>query len=199
MRVLLMNRKVGIDLDDTTFDFVGALADYHNEKWGTTLKKEGFSSYHFYEFFGCGKEEATKRVDEFLDSENFDGLKPLDGAIDGINRLIKMGNEIFIVTSRHRRLEERTYQQLRRHFPALVESPVYFTGNAYTGQGDGTKAEVCRREGLHYMIDDLPVYAEECAKYLNVLLLRQPWNRSVVCEGRVIELNSWHETNATAA
>jgi 5'(3')-deoxyribonucleotidase len=195
MKIWVSDSKIGVDLDDVAFDLVGGLAEFHNKNWGTSLKKEDFSSYRFYNFFGCSEEEATKRVDSFLDSEYFDELKPLEGAVAGINRLIEERNKIFIVTSRHERLTERTRLQLERHFPALVDAPCDFTGNAYTGQGMGTKEAVCRREGLRYMIEDSPIYAEQCSRYMTVLLMVRPWNRKLAPEGRIFEINGWADIN----
>jgi hypothetical protein len=195
MKIWVSDSKIGIDLDDVLFDFVGGLAVFHNETFGTKFTKEDFHTYHFNEHFGCSQEEISKRVNSFLDSPYFADLKPLDGAVAGVSRLIEQDNKPILITSRHDRLSAATQMQLEKHFPVLADAPRYFSRNAYVGHGGDTKETICRKEGLRYIIEDSPIYAKQCSRCTQVLLMRQPWNQELTPEGRIIEVNGWGDIN----
>ncbi|MEM4259263.1 MAG: hypothetical protein QXS38_00675 [Candidatus Pacearchaeota archaeon] len=195
MKIWISSKRIGVDLDDVLFDFIGELAKFHNKNWGTSFSKRDFESYYFCRLFNCTQEEAENRVRAFLDSDEFKNLSPIDGAVDGINRLVKENNSIFVVTARHERLFDITKMQIKMHFRTIENAPCYFGKNVYTGHGTDTKIDLCRKLKLHYLIEDSPEYTRECSEYAPVLLMRQPWNVEIQPERRIFVVNGWRDVN----
>lgn len=189
MKVWFENKKIGIDCDDVSFDFISGLAEFHNKKYGTKLRRSDYSTYHFKELWGCDNTEADRRVDEFLDSPDFGRILPLPGAVEGVGRLLDWGNELYIVSSRYKRLYWKTAMQIAKHFPYnAFDGGIWLSRNNYTSRGNDAlgKAEICAIKRLDAMIDDSPEYALECAeefarnenvKNSKVVLLSSPWNQ----------------------
>lgn len=195
MTLWIADSKIGIDIDDVLFDLVSNLAEFHNLNWGTSFTKEDFHSYRFSEVFNCSREEARVRVDAFLDSSYFENMLPLAGAVEGVERLIKQNNKLELITARDKRFKDLTIAQIGKHFPVLKNLPHHFSKNAYTGHGNETKWEICKKGKFGYMIEDSPVYAQECSKHLTALLMEQPWNRNLLTSERIIGIG-WRDLNS---
>jgi len=60
---------IGVDFDDTVFDFNNSLHAYHNAKYGTTVKREDIVSYGIEKVWGCSVEEGARKVFEFYSTK----------------------------------------------------------------------------------------------------------------------------------
>ena len=57
--------KIGIDLDDVVVDTLPSFVAFHNQRYGTTLRREDVTSYYIWEVgFGKTRQEAVKLFDE---------------------------------------------------------------------------------------------------------------------------------------
>ena len=52
------NKVMAIDLDDTVLDLNGSLIEFHNLKYGTSLKYEDIDSFDLAKIWGCTHEES---------------------------------------------------------------------------------------------------------------------------------------------
>jgi hypothetical protein len=162
-------------------------------KTGRRFKLEEFVTYNFWEVIGCRKEEAVELVGEFYRGELFDGMKPLDGAIESVRRLHRDERVVF-VSSRFGDGKERTPRILQRYFGSECP-PVYFSGEI--GNGTRKKAEFCKELGAWAMCDDTREVALGCASEgIYTVLFEQPWSRGV--ENRyVFPVRNWEEAMGT--
>jgi 5'(3')-deoxyribonucleotidase len=74
-------RMVAIDLDDVLFDFLGHFFNWHNIKYGTSLKPVDMVYSSIWEAWEGTKEQAAKRVPAFFQEVDMINLPPIDGSI----------------------------------------------------------------------------------------------------------------------
>lgn len=183
---------IAFDIDDVLSDLVPALARFHNERYGTSLRKEDFHSYRFAEVLGGTDEEAIKKIWEFLDNPLFAQVPPTKDSVEVIKELAKK-HRIISITSRHRKYEDLTREWIARHFPNCIGS-IYFSHNSYVDFGNNKrKVDYCLEFNVKTLVEDSLEYAIECRKAgIDVLLLDQPWNKSESLEG-IVRVRNWQE------
>jgi len=185
--------KIGIDVDDTLLDFVGAYIIFHNKIYKTNLKKEDFKTYSFNHVMGGTMGKAINSVKEFYTTPFFMKMIPLQNAIDVVQKLKKY-NELFVITSRSSDMQEGTLEQITRYFPNTF-SRIIFASNHYTKiKNTGkTKAEICLDLGASLLIDDSLIYTKECViEGINAILIDAPWNQDGDIRG-VTRVKNWRE------
>ena len=61
------------------------------------------------------RESCGKLIYEYLDGDIYDGVKPVDGALDGIKKLRELGHRVVFVTSAPEGTGDAKYAWLKRH------------------------------------------------------------------------------------
>lgn len=189
----MMYKKIGIDIDDTLLDFIGAYVLFYNTRYKTNFKREDFKSYMFNETLGGTLEESVNSVKKFCNSSFVDEMKPLPDSQKVIQMLNKQ-SELFLVTSRTLDLKEITLNQISKYFPNLF-SDILFSSNHYTkSKNTGKpKSEICLEKGISLLIDDSLIYTNECLeKNIGAILFDSPWNQNGHLKG-IIRVKSWEE------
>jgi uncharacterized HAD superfamily protein len=185
-----MNRYC-VDIDDTLLDFVGTYILFHNPMYKTNLKKEDFKEYSFnYARKGTMK-QAEDSVNLFYETPFFREMKPFPNAMEVIQKL-KEKNELFIVTSRPLKIQDKTFEWVSKYFPNIF-SGIIFASNHYTkAKNSGkTKAEICFDLNASLLIDDSLIYSQECvAKGIESILLDSPWNQNGNIPG-ITRVENW--------
>lgn len=184
--------NIGVDLDDVMVDLVHPFLEFYNRKYKKSFSYEDIKSYNFWESgIGNTREEAIRFVEEFSDSDEFERIGLVEGTYEGISELKRSG-EVFVITSRPIKFEDKTRRFLEYHFPFRL--PVYFSTDFHGGEGK-TKAGFTKKLGVDYFIDDCLKYATDCAKFCKkVLLFNRPWNHgSLDGNGNIIRINNWRE------
>ncbi|MDD5547464.1 MAG: hypothetical protein PHN74_00985 [Candidatus Pacebacteria bacterium] len=168
---------IGIDLDEILADSLNAIVEFHNKKYGTTLKRNDFHSYRFWEIWGGTREEAIKKVYEFFITNPMH-INPIAGSFEALKTLKKNGHELLIITARQNELIEYTNKWIEKHFPEIFSGIHY--ANTYTMAGHSRKkSDICNGLGIKLLIEDDLTHAEDCAKSgIKILLLDCPWNQN---------------------
>jgi len=184
--------KIGIDLDEVLADFLPALIEYHDANYGTSLVREQFQSYRFWETWGGTREEAIQKVYDFHKTSYFKNMKAVLGSQEAVG-ILKRNNDLVVVTSRQDDVAEATRGWIAQHFPNVF-SEVYFA-NHYSQNGSSiTKKQICDSVGVDVLIEDSPEYALECLNpNRKILLLDCPWNRSSELPQGIYRVNSWKD------
>ena len=185
--------NIGVDIDDTLLDFVGTYALFHNEVYGTNLKREDFKKYSFNSVRGGTMKEAVNSVKEFYNTSFFKEMKPFPDSIEVIQKL-KRNRSLFIITSRPLDIQKGTLEWISKYFSNIF-SDIIFASNFYTkARNNGkTKAEVCYDLEISTLIDDSLIYARECVeKGIDALLLDAPWNQNGEDKG-ITRVKNWKE------
>eukprot|EP00744_Colponema_vietnamica_P017938 GILI01025271.1.p1 GENE.GILI01025271.1~~GILI01025271.1.p1 ORF type:complete len:220 (+),score=75.12 GILI01025271.1:62-721(+) len=160
---------LAVDLDEVLGQFVPALVEYHNLKYGSTLQLADFHSYSFHEVWGGTAEESTAKMLEFFASEQFKNLKLLPGAFEGLSTLNQYF-DIYLVTSRQHFLEDITREWIGANFPGLFKGLLF--GNHWGTTGaKRLKSEMCTDISAVAIIDDSFKYALDCAPHLKKVVL----------------------------
>ena len=184
--------KIGIDLDEVLADFLPAFIEYHNDTYGTSLVREQFHSYRFWETLGGTREEAIQKVYDFHKTPNFKNMKPVLDSQESVD-ILKQNNDLVVVTSRQDDVAKVTREWITQHFPNVF-SEIYFT-NHYSQNGSSTtKKQICNSVGVDILIEDSLEYALECLNSKRrILLLDCPWNRSYELPQGIYRVNSWKD------
>ncbi len=184
---------IGVDLDDVLKEFVGPFLGYYNHKKGTRWNKENITQYSFWNILGMTREEAIELVHGFYGTPEFCARRPIEGAIEGIDRLKEFG-ELVIVTGRAEYMEEMGWKEINELFPDKFRK-IYSTNQfARDGYKHRKKSELCLEAKVSVLIDDSLSAAIDCASYdIEVLLFDQPWNQSKGLPGNVKRVYLWKE------
>jgi len=165
---------------------------FHNEKYGTSLKKEDFHSYNFWEVWGGTEEEACCKVLEFYQTKYFDDITPIPGSLDALSVLKEEGLSLFSITGRGSSLKEKTSRYIDHHFPNIF-SEIHHANTFGHTSVRLKKSEICKKLGIGIIIEDDLRHITDCADAgIKVLVFDQPWNR-VGLPGNAIRVNSWHQ------
>ncbi len=181
-------RKIGIDIDGVVVNFMEGYLKFHNLKYKTFFNLEDITHYHLWE---CGIHSSRKNfIREILDFQNsneFGGLKLIEGAKFGLNEISKK-YRIYFITSRAIETKEKTIDFFYKHFPKNGYEFI-FSGEVYGGLA---KSEICNKLQIEKMVEDNAEYALGCAKKgIKTLLLNKPWNRNYRKHKNIIKVQNW--------
>jgi len=184
--------RIGVDLDEVMADTISAIVHFHNERYGTNLRKDDFRSYHFWEVWGGTRDEAIKKWYEFLETDHFMGISPIKGSFDALRILKENGHEFFVITARQNEMIEETEKWIGKFFPEIFSSIQF--ANSYSMVSKGIKkSTLCSQLDINLMIDDDIENAKDVAgSGIKVLLFDRPWNQNE--SGKNIErVFSWEQ------
>ena len=182
---------IGVDVDDTTADIVPEILKFHNRVYATNLMLKDMISYSFSKVWCVSQEEAERRIALFYQSEEFRGIKPVEGAQQYLSRIKKRKVSI---TARPQSIVRETSTWLSHYFRNQFNA-VYFSANPWVEGGSKvSKGEVCKKLEVRVMVEDNLHFAEECAESgIKVLLYDHPWNQKEKLPKGVRRVYSWSE------
>jgi 5'-nucleotidase len=182
---------IAIDVDEVLADLLSQFIIFHNETYGTKLKREEFITYNWWDTMHEDFEQMKKEIYNFFKSSYIKDVKPVEGAQEGVKRL-KRKHDLIIITSRPYVLSVLTEHWINNHFPNCF-SKFYFT-KSIIDNDTLTKAEACRMGNASILIDDQIKYVEDCAKNgIDAILFDQPWNMHYMESEKVKKAYSWPE------
>lgn len=188
---MIKRKRIGLDFDDVLIDFNGGLTRFHNENYGTSYSKEHVTEWDYSLFWECSKEEALRRIREFIRSSHHTQVSPIIGAVDAIKRL-KEKCDLFIVTARDESVSNQTAILIDEHFPESFES-VHFL-HKDDKKVRGTKGEVCTELDIDIFVEDSLTNAQHTSDAgIKTLLFDAPWNQAEELPKNVTRVFSWDE------
>ena len=181
--------KIGIDIDGVIADYVKKFLEFYNKKTRSNFTSKDWVTYNFWDFIPMTKEEGKVLMDEFYSLEDFDEIPLIEGSKEAIDRLAKQ-NQIYIITARPLRWNEKTNNFFKRHFPGkqieLIHSRDKEDNTIY-------KREICESHGIRILVEDHGSIALQCAERgVLVFLLNLPYNKGVSHE-KIVRVNNWNE------
>lgn len=177
--ILLYNElmNIGIDLDEVVGDTMNAIVAFHNEKYGTTLRKREFSSYRFWEIWGGTRDEAIRKMYDFFETDHFKNINPVFGSLHALEWLKKDGHKIFLITGRQNHIIKKTEEWIERNFPGVFDG-LYFANSYNLTVAPRKKSDLCKELGITLLVEGDMDYVKECSEAgLATLLFDQPWNQ----------------------
>jgi uncharacterized protein len=180
--------KIGIDMDEVIANQMQKLCEFYNLKKGKLYSEKDFHTYNWWEVWGISREEAENIDKEFKNSELFNKIEPVEGAIDTITLLSKT-NKLFIITSRPEKITEKTKEWVLRYLGGNID--IIHSGDFWGKKK--SKLEICRELGVELMIEDHIKYSKECAENgVKVILIDKPWNKDLNHDN-ITRVKSWKE------
>lgn len=188
-----MRDVIACDVDDILLEFYLMLALWHNERHGTNLRKEDFTSYIVGDVWGVSSEEAIRRVRQFYETEDFRNLPLVEGAEDGVRRLAEK-YDLVAVTGRPHGLAPITEEAIGGYFAGCFKEIRHTDAFGIGGGIPRAKVDVCVEIGARIIIEDYLGHADPCADAgMDVMLFDQPWNRGSALASGVERVHSWDE------
>ncbi|EKD23644.1 MAG: hypothetical protein ACD_81C00206G0002 [uncultured bacterium] len=184
--------RIGIDIDDVLADTVNAVCTFHNETYGTSLKRDDFLSRQLWKVLGESKEDASQKMQLFSKTGHALSRSVIDGAFFALSAFKKSGHELFGVTARPHYMVDQTEVWVATYFPNIF-SEILFCDTGKEGVIKEKKSDICKRLGIGMMIEDDIDHALDCAENgIEVILLDCPWNQGELPEN-VHRVSSWTE------
>lgn len=168
---------IAFDYDDILANFFPAFLQFYNIKYKSNYTIEDIHSYDLWKVFDRTKEEVIKDVYEFYETDEFQNLSPIEGAIESINSL-NGDHKKYIITARPIEIKDKTLSWLDSHLPGCFNDVLF--SNRFSKNGiKQKKSKLCDYVGAYIMIEDALHHAYDCASDdRRVLLLDRPWNRN---------------------
>ncbi|KAK0245878.1 hypothetical protein EDD85DRAFT_802419 [Armillaria nabsnona] len=182
---------IAVDLDDVLSQTNHAVAEWHNEVYGTRMNVSHFYYYYYWKnpFWGTPKQTFDK-VKAFYETPKIFEAEPVPGAREGTLFLKEMGFKLIIVTARAPDTADQSWIWVNKHFPGVFDS-IICTGQFKDVHKTGheivtklSKAQVCADLNARILIDDSSENALQCATAIpvatRVLLFGDyEWNKRI--------------------
>jgi uncharacterized HAD superfamily protein len=185
--------KVAVDIDNVLADFAPHLMRFHNKNYGTHFNYENQDEYDLTLYWACSEEETLKRIYAFYDSQEFENIEPVSGAVDAIIQL-KNKHELFVITARPYYIEDKTLRWINTYFPNSFKQVVHTNLVSEEGSKHKKKSEVCKELHTQIIIEDCIDYALDCLSAgVTAYLLERPWNKEKVLQKDIKRASTWKE------
>jgi 5'(3')-deoxyribonucleotidase len=189
-------KKIAIDLDEILSDTLTSVLDYYNTIHKTSIKREDFHSYNYWEIWGGSRERAVKLIADYYKTDYFKNIKPVAGSIDGINKLKELGYEMYVVTGRSVEYKKQAINWLDKYFKNMFKD-IFFADTFSVDIETKKKSEICKENGLKLIVEDDPYHIEDCTKAgIEVIYIEYPWNKNKEFKN-AIKVSSWKEIPET--
>lgn len=191
-------KNIGIDIDDTSLDFVPAVCEYYNARFGDSLKREDFYIYQFEKIWKRELPESIKIVDDFLATPKFKDMNPIGNSRKIIPRLRDDGHRLSVITARLKLYEPITEYQMQKNFDNAFEGRHFHGGQFDTDPTKRkTKSQMCLEQGIELMIEDNPLHALDCANNgIQVFMIDTPWNQIIQPHEKIQRVYNWEQIYA---
>ena len=180
--------KWAIDSDDVLLELNKHLQEFKVERDRSkgiletnVLKLEEIYDYNLGRVWGCSLDEAFEIIEEFFESEYYDGMAPVPGGLRATKRLRERGDDLVVLTSRVNSLQQRTIEQFDIHYSGIFND-ILFSSEWSNNSGGITKGEICDDIGAERLVDDRFKYCNGASglvekSYLFDLEGKYGWNK----------------------
>lgn len=184
--------NIAVDLDDSLADLISELLLFHNDRYGTCLKKSDFKSCNYADIWGGTRSDNVGKIREFFKSDYFRNIIPIAGSQEVLAILKEKGHNPFVVTGRENYFEQITHTFIEEYFSNIF-SGIYHT-NAYSEDLIRIKkSTVCKELNASIIIEDDLVHIIDCANSgIKVLVYDTPWNQGELPNGAT-RVSSWNQ------
>jgi len=164
-----MNKPIFIDMDDVICDFITELCDRLHKKYNKKVTPSQITTWTLSDHIGNDWLEIIQEPGYFK------SLKPIDGAIDTINKLIEENREVFIITSPMNEYSVfEKYLWVKEYLPFFPINNLILVGN---------KGDILSKINNGILFDDCPEYLE---KFNGITVaMDKPYNWNVKSDFRV--------------
>ena len=152
-----------LDLDNVLNNLQEAVNNVLNERYGTSYTLDNITKYNVSECIN--KENAIKMAAIYNERGIYDLVKPLPGAQECVQKLLRAGHEIYIVTNSAPSIFEEKVNWIKFYFPDIDEAHIISMKNKWL-----FKCDVMVEDNLDNLLGGHH-YDRVCLNY--------PWNRDI--------------------
>jgi 5'(3')-deoxyribonucleotidase len=177
----MKKQVIAVDVDDVLASSAQGWVDFSNKKWGTNLTVDDYNE-DWAKMWGVDREEEKIRAKAVYDAVIIKDFKHHDAALPVLTKLSKK-YELVIATSHIQAMHKETLEWLDKHYKGI------FSGFHGSGLFDvltdtshkGTKADLVKRIGADYLIDDQSKHCLAVADLgiETILFGDYGWNRDI--------------------
>ena len=111
-----------VDCDNILCNLQETIVNKFNERYGTNYTLEAFSKFNISECIP--KENAINMVAMYSESGIYDTVTPLEHAQKSIQKLIRSGHEVYVVTDSDPSIFEEKSNWIKFHFPEIDDAHI---------------------------------------------------------------------------
>ena len=137
---------IGIDLDEVLADFINSFLKFYNKKNKTSFRRNKISCYNIWKIWEETQEKIMGDIYDFYKTHYFENIKPVAGAIDGID-ILSQKHELKIITSRQNDIKLKTEDWIEKNFPNKF-SKIHFANHFAPSGSNIKKLEICFKENI---------------------------------------------------
>lgn len=153
---------IAVDIDDTICNLQEVVVNLFNERYGSSYKIEDFTEYDVMNILS--DQDGLVMRDMYGESGLYNKVKPLHGAQDGLQKLINMGHQVYLVTAAIPKTYGEKVEFIKRYFPFISEENIVCMKHKWM-----FKADVMIEDNLQTLL---------AKPYYHRILLDKPWNQS---------------------
>jgi uncharacterized HAD superfamily protein len=184
---------IAVDIDDVLADHAQQFVDFSNKRWETNLTVDDYDE-HWAAMWKLDRTEALARADDFFRSGVIAQYNHANDALPVLTRLSRKYH-LIVITSRRLQIEKESRAWIASHYPGVF-SEIHFSG-IWDKIDDKThlqtKAEICQKFGVTYLIDDQLKHCIAAAKnsMKGLLFGEYIWNQSAELPKNVVRVKDW--------
>lgn len=154
---------VALDLDCVINNLMEKTLEFYNTHNNKNIQMSDLTSYNFYDCLK--KEDADGIIKLFKNKALWDSLTPINGARDGLKKLVDDGHKVYIVTATAPENFAWKIQWIKKYFPFFNPNNVIRMMDKSLMQADVIIDDCLDQLLAHKMCDRI------CLDY--------PWNRNI--------------------
>ncbi len=193
-------KTIAVDIDDVLAASAQHFVDFSNQHWGHSFTLSDYDE-HWQRMWGLERDftQARARADFYHAAKPYTQLHGVNGANASLKRLSR-DFRLVVATSRLKKNADETHAWLDTHYGGIF-SDVHFAG-IWDVVDDttpfATKADLCRRIGADYLIDDQPKHCIGIAEDGKEALLfgGYQWNQAATLPKSVTRTPDWQAVEA---
>ena len=151
-----------IDVDDVICNLQETVIDIFNHRNGSKYTLNDFTEYNIMNVLPA--QDGIAMMDIYSESGLYDNVSPIVGAQSGMQKLMNMGHEIYLVTAAIPKTYGEKVTFIKRYFPFIDEAHIVCMRNKWM-----FKCDVMIEDNLSTLLAK-PYYHRIC--------FDMPWNQS---------------------
>lgn len=182
---------IAVDIDDVLAEHIEAFIAFSNKNYGSKFTQEDYLE-QWVDLWEISYEEVVERARNFHIPETIGGFGVINDAEYVLNKL-KSRYDLVVVTARPKQAIEHTPEWIERNFPRVF-TDIHFVPIWDPGP-KATKAEICRKIGADYLIDDLIRHCNLAAEVgvQPILFNRIKWKQPEELHSGIKVVENWRE------
>jgi 5'(3')-deoxyribonucleotidase len=182
---------IAVDVDDVLAEHIEAFIAFSNKNHDTNFALEDYLE-QWSKLWGIPRSEVAERAINFQTPETLGDFGVIEDAQRVLTNL-KQTRDLVVVTARPKRTIESTKKWIDRNFPNTFSSinfvPIWDPGPKVT------KAEICKKIGADYLIDDIIRHCNLAVEtgIKAILFARIGWNQPDEPHPGIVQVKNWQE------